>query len=61
MTTMLPYFLITILFFRAIGLEGSADGIRYFLTPNWHRMMRPHVREQVDTAANIATSNVIIK
>ena len=37
-TAILPYFLLTILLIRGITLDGSIDGIKYYLYPQWDRL-----------------------
>uniref|UniRef100_T1KQK1 Transporter n=3 Tax=Tetranychus urticae TaxID=32264 RepID=T1KQK1_TETUR len=37
-TALFPYFVLTILLIRGLSLEGSLDGIHFYLTPEWHRL-----------------------
>lgn len=37
-TALFPYFVLTILLIRGLTLEGSMDGIKFYLTPEWHRL-----------------------
>lgn len=38
-----PYFVLSILFGRAVTLPGAFNGIKYFLTPQWDRILDPKV------------------
>ncbi len=40
-TVLAPFFLMAILFFRAISLEGAGAGIAYYLTPNIVKLFDP--------------------
>lgn len=37
-TALFPYFVLTILLARGLTLEGSGDGIKFYLTPDWERL-----------------------
>ncbi|CAB1326217.1 unnamed protein product [Coregonus sp. 'balchen'] len=37
--TTFPYVVLTILFIRGITLEGAVTGIKYYLTPQWHKIL----------------------
>ena len=34
-----PYLVLTILFIRGITLEGAMTGIKYYLTPQWQKIL----------------------
>ena len=34
----MPYFVIFVFLIRATTLEGAADGIRYYLEPDWSKL-----------------------
>ncbi|KAK1878868.1 Sodium- and chloride-dependent glycine transporter 1 [Dissostichus eleginoides] len=38
-TATFPYVVLTILFIRGITLEGAVNGIKYYLTPQWHKVL----------------------
>ncbi|KAI0242925.1 Sodium- and chloride-dependent glycine transporter 2 [Lamellibrachia satsuma] len=42
-TASLPYFVLIAIFFRAITLEGATNGLLYFITPVWDRVIKPRV------------------
>ncbi|XP_029473773.1 sodium- and chloride-dependent glycine transporter 1 isoform X2 [Rhinatrema bivittatum] len=50
-TATFPYVVLTILFVRGITLEGAMDGIAYYLTPQWDRIL--HAKVWGDAASQI--------
>lgn len=38
-----PYFVMSILLIRALTLDGATEGILYFLTPRWEKLLEPIV------------------
>jgi solute carrier family 6 (neurotransmitter transporter, glycine) member 5/9 len=38
-----PYVVLSILLARALTLPGSINGIKYFLTPQWDKILKPEV------------------
>ncbi|UYV75570.1 hypothetical protein LAZ67_13000637 [Cordylochernes scorpioides] len=42
-TALFPYLVLTILLIRGSSLEGSYDGIIFYLTPQWHRLKEASV------------------
>ncbi|GLG98416.1 Sodium-dependent dopamine transporter [Gryllus bimaculatus] len=47
-TALFPYVVLLILLVRGVTLPGSADGIRYYLSPNFSAISRPEVRNSQD-------------
>ena len=39
MTTTLPYLLLTILLVHLLHLEGATEGIRFYITPNFSKLL----------------------
>ncbi|KAK7603556.1 hypothetical protein V9T40_003555 [Parthenolecanium corni] len=50
-TALAPYVVLVILLVRGISLPGSAEGIRYYLTPEWHKLKNSKV--WIDAASQI--------
>jgi solute carrier family 6 amino acid transporter-like protein 5/7/9/14 len=42
-TAIFPYVILITLLIHASTLEGAVDGILYFITPNWDRLLEPSV------------------
>ncbi|XP_047482292.1 sodium- and chloride-dependent glycine transporter 1-like isoform X1 [Penaeus chinensis] len=42
-TATFPYLILIVLLVRAATLPGYMDGIRFYLTPNWDKILRPSV------------------
>ena len=42
-TAFFPYFVLTILLIRGLTLDGSLDGIKFYLTPDWPRLKESRV------------------
>lgn len=42
-TALFPYVVLTILLLRGLTLEGSMDGIMFYLTPDWNRLKEARV------------------
>ena len=43
-TALFPYVVLFILLIRGVTLRGSADGIRYYLSPDWNKLAKAEVR-----------------
>lgn len=50
-TALAPYFVLIVLLFRGISLPGAGEGIRYYLTPQWQKLMETKV--WIDAASQI--------
>lgn len=50
-TAIAPYIVLVILLFRGITLPGSAEGIEYYLTPQWDKLKNTKV--WIDAASQI--------
>ena len=42
-TSLFPYVILVILFFRGLSLEGWQDGVYYYLVPDWQKLLSPKV------------------
>lgn len=45
-TATFPYLLLFIIFIRGVTLPGAGEGLRFYLTPDFHRLADPNVRAQ---------------
>ncbi|XP_025016200.1 sodium-dependent serotonin transporter [Tetranychus urticae] len=50
-TATLPYFVLTVLLIRGVTLEGSIEGIKYYLYPQWDKLLELQV--WIDAATQI--------
>ncbi|XP_065202234.1 sodium-dependent serotonin transporter-like [Planococcus citri] len=50
-TALAPYFVLFILLIRGISLPGAGEGIKYYLTPEWHKLANSKV--WIDAASQI--------
>lgn len=50
-TALAPYVVLIILLIRGVSLPGAADGIRYYLTPEWQKLRTSKV--WIDAASQI--------
>lgn len=42
-TALAPYVVLLFLLIRGVTLPGAAEGIRYYLTPQWHKLKNSRV------------------
>lgn len=61
-TATFPYVVLTILFIRGITLDGAINGIKYYLTPQWQKILDAKVfagggpgRMEIDTDLFLVT------
>lgn len=40
-TALFPYFVLIVLFFRGVTLDGAQEGIEYYLSPDWGKLLSP--------------------
>lgn len=40
-----PYVVLLTLFIKGLTLKGAIDGIKYFLKPDWSKMLEPKVKQ----------------
>jgi hypothetical protein len=50
-TATLPYLVLLILLIRGVTLPGSSNGIKYYLKPQWHKLLDPEVSRATCHAA----------
>lgn len=46
-TALAPYVVLIILLIRGVSLPGADEGIRYYLTPEWHKLKNSKVSRKV--------------
>ena len=42
-TAIFPYIVLIVLLIRGLTLEGASQGIAYYLTPQWHKLLHINV------------------
>lgn len=52
-TATFPYLVLTILFIRGITLDGAINGIKYYLTPQWEKVLDAKVFTHTNGRMNI--------
>ena len=53
-TSLFPYLVLTLLACRGLTLPGALDGVRYYLRPDWQRLLQPQL--WVDAATQVIFS-----
>jgi solute carrier family 6 serotonin transporter-like protein 4 len=56
-TAIAPYIVLFILLGRGVTLPGAAEGIRYYLTPQWHKLKNIRVSNYPYILPDIRVSN----
>ena len=46
-TATMPYAMLLVLFVNGLLLDGSMDGIKYYISPKWERLLDPEVRNML--------------
>ena len=46
-TALFPYLVLVLLLIRGVTLTGAMDGVKYFLYPDWHKLLSVHVSMNV--------------
>lgn len=56
-TATFPYVVLTILFIRGITLDGAINGIKYYLTPQWEKVLDAKVFTRRQTKSRNGKGN----
>lgn len=57
-TALAPYVVLFFLLIRGVTLPGAAEGIRYYLTPQWHKLQSSKVTiEEINIFSRISNHN----
>lgn len=56
-TAIAPYVVLIILLFRGVSLPGASEGIRYYLTPEWHKLKNTKVSSPQDFSTAVANNS----
>ena len=46
-TATVPYLFITVLLIRGVTLPGAAEGIRYYIIPEWNKLLEFQVQYEI--------------
>ena len=47
-TAIAPYFVLTAILIRGVTLPGAAEGIKFYLTPDWSRLSDGQVTDKLE-------------
>lgn len=50
----MPYVVLFVLFIRGVTLEGAGSGIKYYLTPDWEKLLDVKVSNDVSLVEAIS-------
>lgn len=56
-TATFPYFVLIVLIIRGATLEGSLQGIAFYLTPDWGRLANAQVLLMLDSSSGATCSH----
>jgi len=58
-TALFPYVLLTVLLVRGALLDGSLEGVIYYLQPKWHMLADAKVMKAIKIADNSLITNIL--
>ena len=58
-TALFPYFVMTMLLFRAITLEGASIGLMRYITPDWDKLYDSET--WIDSATQVSNVSKLIR